>query len=72
MSYIDTTCSDDVTSSELVNGGTIHDTVSIKTLTLLGEGAAGVGRNVWWERVGLQQALHIVSFCNSPIVSAPK
>ena len=47
VSYIDSTRGDDVTSSELVNGGTIHDTVSMKTMTLLGEGVAGVGRNVW-------------------------
>ena len=45
--YMDSTRGDDVTSSELVNGGTIHNTVSMKTMTLLGEGVAGVGRNVW-------------------------
>ena len=49
MSYVDSTCRDDVTPSELVNGGTIHDIISIQTMTLLGE-EAGVGRNVWDSR----------------------
>ena len=47
MSYIDSTRGDNVTPSELVNGGSIHNSVSMKTMTLLGEGVAGVGRNVW-------------------------
>ena len=37
VSYVDSTCRDDVTSSELVNSGAIHDIVSIQTMTLLGE-----------------------------------
>lgn len=47
MYYRNSTRGDNVAPSELVNGGTIHDTVSMKTMTLLGEGVAGVGRNVW-------------------------
>lgn len=46
VTYVDSTCRDDVTSSELVNGGTIHDIISIQTMTLFEE-EAGVGRSIW-------------------------
>ena len=71
MSYVDSTCRDDVTPSELVNGGTIHDIISIQTMTLLGE-EAGVGRNVWDSRREWDQNKPYIycPLCNTPIVAS--